>query len=579
MHQPLSRARSVARSLPAILLATAVLAGAFGGSRTVANAAGTAPPDPASGATADTTAQNASALVPGDPAPPFVAHGLDTGRQIDNADFAGKILVVNFWATWCPPCRAETPDMVRSYRRLGGPGVAFLGVDTTEVASVVKTFLSAKGVPYPIALAGPDAYNGFGVAYIPTTVVIDAHGIVRARWTGGLSEQRLATFVADARAGKNYEIAGPDETVVENLLAPAGYDFSGDASTVAVQVTRAKANADAAEAFIDTHGAGPEATVDFSRVESLEGALLLPAAQGSMRVAATGAERVAADRLLSKADGKLNRYADAVAALQEARTLAPSDAKLTLEIAVADYRLHDYPDGIAAATTYTAAVPNDSDGWDELGLFYQRAKKFSDAATAYERAIVLMHGDISAAKTPSDRIDAIANLADTSLDLANVYVALGDVGGATRAFATANEFGDRLDPKGEYKDLYRNVHERTQEGLIAVRMAHSGGKTALSVAPWTGADLPGSVASTLKYRLIVASAPNAKVDLRALGLRPGWVASFCADGLCSPMRVSFTLPESGVKTYEFQLVPPGDTHAHGAVTIRSSDGANANVPA
>jgi thiol-disulfide isomerase/thioredoxin len=566
MHQHFARPRRVARALPAVTLC-AVFAGAFFGMRTAAYAAPAPADQPA----------NASSLSPGDAAPAFLARSLEGQRQIGSADFAGKILVVNFWATWCPPCRAETPDMIRAYRKLGAKDVAFLGIDTTEVASVVKTFLSAKGVPYPIALAGPAAYNGFGIAYIPTTVVIDAHGIVRARWTGTLAEQRLATFVADARAGKNYVISGPDETMVESLLAPAGYDFSGDAGAVAAQVARAKANVDAAESFIDAHGSGESATVDYAHVTALEGALLLPAAQASMRVAATDTDRVAADRLLAGADGKLNRYADAVAALENAYTLAPNDAKLLLDIAKADYRLHDYPNGIAAATAYTAAEPNDSDGWDWLGTSQQRATKFSDAATTYEHTLVLMHGDIAAAKTPGDRIDAIANLADTALDLANVYVALGDVAGATRAFATANEFGDQLDPKGEYADLYRNVHERTQEGLIAVHMAHGGGKTALSVAPWTGADLPGSIAATLKYRLIVANAPSAKVDLRALGLRPGWVASFCADGLCSPNRVSFTLPESGVKTYEFQLVPPSRGRAAGSVTIHSSDGVNALV--
>ncbi len=59
------------------------------------------------------------------------------------------------------------------------------------------------------------------------------------------------------------------------------------------------------------------------------------------------------------------------------------------------------------------------------------------------------------------------------------------------------------------------------------------------MAPWSGPDLPGSVASTLKYRLIVAAAGDATVSLHAAGLAHDWVASFCADGLCSPQQVSF----------------------------------------
>ncbi|MBD5634403.1 MAG: TlpA family protein disulfide reductase, partial [Candidatus Eremiobacteraeota bacterium] len=160
---------------------------------------------------------NAAALALGDVAPSFTGHRLSDGRTITSADFRGKILVLNFWATWCPPCRRETPDLIAAFRKLGGGDVAFLGVDTTEVPSVVKTFVSAKGLPYPIALAGPETYNGFGVAYIPTTVVIDGRGIIRARWTGELDAKRLGDFVADARAAKNYTLDTPDQTLVDRL--------------------------------------------------------------------------------------------------------------------------------------------------------------------------------------------------------------------------------------------------------------------------------------------------------------------------------------------------------------------------
>ena len=526
----------------------------------------------------DAQAANAAAVNPGDPAPAFSARALEGGRTLTPASFAGKVLVLNFWATWCPPCRAETPDLIRAYAKLHASDVAFLGVDTTEVPSVIKTFLSAKGVPYPIGLAGPDAYNGFGVAYIPTTFVIDQHGVVRARWTGQLAAARLTQFVADARAGKNSTLDTPDEEIVERLLDPSLYHFDGDPSAVGAEVERVRANIAAADAFAGAHISGTEATVDFTRVQTLEGTLLLPAAQAARRVATTSQARVAADRLVASADGKLNRFSDAIAALHDAQQADPTDAKLSLEIAKSDYRLHDYDDGIAAATAYTAAVPDDPDGWDAVGLADQRAKKFADAAPAYERALGLMRKAVASAKTPGDRVDAIANVADESLDLADVYVALGDVAGAARTFAQAGAYGDRLDPKGPYAELYRNVRERTQEGLVAVRIARPSGKTALSIVPWTGPDLPGSVASTLKYRLIVANAPDVKIDLDTLGLQPGWIASFCADGLCSPNRVSIALPQSGIKTYEFQLIPPGARARPGAVRIRSSDGIVAVVP-
>jgi hypothetical protein len=182
----------------------------------------------------------------------------------------------------------------------------------------------------------------------------------------------------------------------------------------------------------------------------------------------------------------------------------------------------------------------------------------------------------AAAKAPTQ--DNVADVADTSLDLANVYVSLGDVKNTRATFAQANAFGDRLDPKGRYAELKRNVKERTQEGLIAVALAGGDGKPVLSVAPWTGPDLPGSVASTLKYRLIVAAAGDSAVTLHANGLARDWVGSFCADGLCSPQQVSFRTPPTGVKTYEFQLVPPAPGARPGTVTISAAGGNTVTVP-
>jgi hypothetical protein len=230
---------------------------------------------------------------------------------------------------------------------------------------------------------------------------------------------------------------------------------------------------------------------------------------------------------------------------------------------------------IAQAVRYTQLRPQDGDGWSDLGLAYQRARRFRAAAGAYEKALTLLQAE--AAAKPSQ--DAFADVADTSLDAANVYVSLGDQAGARKTFARANVYGDRLTPGGDYATLKRNVKERTQEGLVAVAIAGGSSKPVVSVVPWTGPDLPGSLASTLKYRLIVAAPADATVTLQAQGLRRAWVASFCADGLCSPRTVSFKAPAAGVKTYEFQLVPPRDGDQPGNdVAIAVGGGAAVSVP-
>jgi tetratricopeptide (TPR) repeat protein len=290
--------------------------------------------------------------------------------------------------------------------------------------------------------------------------------------------------------------------------------------------------------------------------------------------ATTKAERAKGLNVLAQGYGDQNRWADAAEANRQALALQPSNAMIVESLARAYYRLHDYPNMIAQAKRYLALWPADGDGWSELGLAYQRTRRFEDAVPAYVRSVALLRA--AADKMPTQW--TIADVADTALDLANVYVALGDVANTRATFALADAYGDRLDAHGKYQSLKRNVKERTQEGLIAVALAGGKGKPVLSIAPWSGPDLPGSVASTLKYRLIVASAANTAVTLHAAGLARDWVASFCADGLCSPERVSFRAPSTGVKTYEFQLVPPdGGTHP-GPVTISAAGGNTVTVP-
>ena len=497
------------------------------------------------------------------------------GTTLEGKPFAanpgiGKVTVLNFWATWCPPCRAETPDMIAAYAKLHAKDVAFLGIDTTETAPIVKTFLSAKGVPYPTALAGPDIYNGFGIAYIPTTIVLDAKGIVRARWVGEMSPAKLAGYIAAARAGRNVTFSSPQQTQIDALLAPAQYTFSGtpaDRAAAVAAMTKAIAAADAIENKDDS-------VVDDERTQHMEGALRIAAGTALRDAATTDADKAAGLALLAHGLGDQNDWATAAQTLRDALALAPDDAAIVASLSRAYYRLHDYDGMIAQAKRYTDLKPADGDGWSDLGLAYQRTRRFAEAAPVYEKSLDLLRAANAAA--PSQ--DGIADVADTSLDLANVYVSLGDAAKTRSTFAQANAYGDQLTVNGRYKNLKRNVKERTQEGLIAVALAGHHGKPVLSVAPWSGPDLPGSLASTLKYRLIVASASDAAVTLRAGGLARDWVASFCADGLCSPQTVSFKTPESGVKTYEFQLVPPAPGAKPGTVTISAAGGSTVTVP-
>jgi hypothetical protein len=98
--------------------------------------------------------------------------------------------------------------------------------------------------------------------------------------------------------------------------------------------------------------------------------------------------------------------------------------------------------------------------------------------------------------------------------------------------------------------------EEAQEAIAALDLGGPHATTSVSLAPWTGADLPGSIPNTIKYRLVVAGPAGSSVALHTADVPKGWVASFCSDRVCAPFKVSVALPESGVKVIEFQLVPP-----------------------
>lgn len=104
-------------------------------------------------------------------------------REQTLAQWRGKVLVVNFWATWCPPCRKEIPDFSALSQELAGAGVQFVGLSIDEAAAV-REFDERFKVPYPLLIAAPDVLGlstRFGNASqgLPFTVLIDRQGRVR----------------------------------------------------------------------------------------------------------------------------------------------------------------------------------------------------------------------------------------------------------------------------------------------------------------------------------------------------------------------------------------------------------------
>jgi peroxiredoxin len=134
---------------------------------------------------------------PDNAAPAFTLQNL-AGRDISLKNYRGKIVLLNFWATWCPPCRSEMPSMEKLYRELEGSAFEMLAVDLQESPEQVRRFVESNGYSFPVLL---DTTGRTGAAYqvsgIPTTYIIDKDGNVLASTVGARewhSEEIIALF-------------------------------------------------------------------------------------------------------------------------------------------------------------------------------------------------------------------------------------------------------------------------------------------------------------------------------------------------------------------------------------------------
>ncbi len=129
----------------------------------------------------------------GQPAPPFAVVGL-SGEQVSLTVFRGKVLLLNFWATWCVPCRQELPALQHfATEQLGR--LTVLGIDERESAADVGAFARPLGVTYELALdGGGNAAQRYRVQGLPTSFLIDAQGIVRQTHLGALDAATLRAW-------------------------------------------------------------------------------------------------------------------------------------------------------------------------------------------------------------------------------------------------------------------------------------------------------------------------------------------------------------------------------------------------
>ncbi len=132
----------------------------------------------------------------GEPAPEFTLVTLG-GEPISLARLRGQVVLVNFWATWCAPCRVEMPGFQEVYDERRGDGFTVVGVATdAEGRAVVERFLEERRVSYPIALATPAVRSAFGgVSLLPSSFLIDRKGRIRHHVEGFFTKTALSRAV------------------------------------------------------------------------------------------------------------------------------------------------------------------------------------------------------------------------------------------------------------------------------------------------------------------------------------------------------------------------------------------------
>jgi peroxiredoxin len=139
-----------------------------------------------------------AALEPGQPAPTFDLATLD-GSRVALTDFRGRPVVINFWATWCVPCRVEMPMLIGAWRDNREWGLEVLAVNLTdqERGKDVRRFVAELALPFHVALdARGRVRERYDLVSLPTTVFVDSAGTIRARHSGPLSEHNLSEGLA-----------------------------------------------------------------------------------------------------------------------------------------------------------------------------------------------------------------------------------------------------------------------------------------------------------------------------------------------------------------------------------------------
>jgi len=141
----------------------------------------------------------------GESAPNFTVPAFPSGT-LDLKSYQGQIVVLNLWATWCPPCVEETPSLVQFAEKMKEHGVIVLGISVDEDPKALQDFINANHISYPIGRDPDRSLSArFGTFQFPETYILDRHGKLAEKVIGPTdwSDERMQNFVLDLARGSN----------------------------------------------------------------------------------------------------------------------------------------------------------------------------------------------------------------------------------------------------------------------------------------------------------------------------------------------------------------------------------------
>jgi peroxiredoxin len=495
------------------------------------------------------------------------------GTHWSLASVRGHVVVVNFFATWCPPCRAETPDLVAVEHRYQEKGVIFVGVDDREDGTLVSVFAKSKGIHYPLVLDSIGSVSRlYDVRAIPTTYVLDRSGEIRYAQVDELTSDALSGAIDAVLANK---------PLPQSTLSQKFHDIARQAqSSLQADVRNAKATSPpqlvalnsavatgvAANKKLDDIQSQPDsasiAYFDATKTRDalngvLAGAYLLRA--GVPGAANATSDRVEAALLLGSIASDHEQFAEALMQYETAMTLAPKDTRGYDGAYLAAYEEKQYLKASQIADAEAQIAPSDPESWLTVATAQNQLRNYGKALDAERTALTL--AATAYAKNPTSK-DAAYELGRVWLKTARTELLAGNSSAARPFLEQAQAAAPAT-----------IVAQQASEQYVALEQSQ------IAIERTAPASARGADAAPAKVYVIVrnGSAQTRTVNLAATGLPPKWLVSFCYSTVCNPYKVSFSLPARGSKRIELLVAPLGATNGPWTMNLTTSGGGTAHV--